>query len=225
MEVDKRSVLPRALKIDHARNPAVFRQGCTRCFVEQNRFVARFRLEFAIEVALLPRQQQYAVGLEGLVVVRVDFDGVGPRPQERRVVVAAPPGGDLAYAQFLAGLEQHQLDAGHRLPRGIRDGPAQRSRLGLREQQSRRYGKEQKSIEPANHACLTVASLADPRASHVVDSLSGDTEAATEEETHQEMETLFFGTARVTTGALQFMRPGPNQGGDARGGLIFNRSE
>src|ERR1035438_7645200 len=91
MEVDKRSVLPRALKIDHARNPAVFRQGCTRCFVEQNRFVARFRLEFAIEVALLPRQQQYAVGLEGLVVVRVDFDGVGPRPQERRVVVAAPP--------------------------------------------------------------------------------------------------------------------------------------
>src|ERR1035438_10297863 len=162
MEVDKRSVLPRALKIDHARNPAVFRQGCTRCFVEQNRFVARFRLEFAIEVALLPRQQQYAVGLEGLVVVRVDFDGVGPRPQERRVVVAAPPGRDLAYAQFLAGLEQHQLDAGHRLPRGIHDGPAQRSRLGLREQQSRRYGKEQKSIEPENHACLTVASLRTP---------------------------------------------------------------
>lgn len=55
-------------------------------------------------------------------------------------------------------------------------------------------------------------------------SLSGDTEAATEEETHQEMETLFFGTARVTTGALKFMRPGPNQGGDARGGLIFNIS-
>lgn len=55
-------------------------------------------------------------------------------------------------------------------------------------------------------------------------SLSGDTETATEEETHQEMETLFFGTARVTTKALQFMRPGPNQAGDARGGLIFNIS-
>jgi NAD(P)-dependent dehydrogenase (short-subunit alcohol dehydrogenase family) len=51
-------------------------------------------------------------------------------------------------------------------------------------------------------------------------SLSGDTEAATEEETHQEMETLFFGTARVTIRALEFMR----QGADSRGGLIFNIS-
>lgn len=51
-------------------------------------------------------------------------------------------------------------------------------------------------------------------------SLSGDTEAATEEEAHQEMETLFFGTARVTTQAIGVMR----QGKDQRGGLIFNIS-
>ncbi|KAK2059584.1 hypothetical protein LY76DRAFT_592190 [Colletotrichum caudatum] len=43
-------------------------------------------------------------------------------------------------------------------------------------------------------------------------SLSGDTESATEGETHREMETLFFGTARVTTRAVGNMRrsaPGP----------------
>jgi NAD(P)-dependent dehydrogenase (short-subunit alcohol dehydrogenase family) len=51
-------------------------------------------------------------------------------------------------------------------------------------------------------------------------SLSGDTEAATEEESHQEMETLFFGTARVTTRAIEVMR----QAKDHRGGLIFNIS-
>lgn len=51
-------------------------------------------------------------------------------------------------------------------------------------------------------------------------SLSGDTEAATEEETHQEMETLFFGTARVTVRAIEVMR----QAKDHRGGLIFNIS-
>ncbi len=51
-------------------------------------------------------------------------------------------------------------------------------------------------------------------------SLSGDTEAATEEEAHEEIETLFFGTARVTTGAIEVMR----QAKDARGGLIFNIS-
>lgn len=51
-------------------------------------------------------------------------------------------------------------------------------------------------------------------------SLSGDTEAATEEEAHQEMETLFFGTARVTTRAIEIMR----QGKDQRGGLIVNLS-
>lgn len=51
-------------------------------------------------------------------------------------------------------------------------------------------------------------------------SLSGDTEAATEEETHQEIETLFFGTARVTTRAIAVMR----QDEKHRGGVIFNIS-
>ncbi|KAK3321359.1 short-chain dehydrogenase/reductase-like protein SDR [Cercophora scortea] len=51
-------------------------------------------------------------------------------------------------------------------------------------------------------------------------SLSGDTESATEEETHQEVETLFFGTARVTTRAIEVMR----QADDHRGGVIFNIS-
>ncbi|KAK1758662.1 hypothetical protein QBC47DRAFT_375399 [Echria macrotheca] len=51
-------------------------------------------------------------------------------------------------------------------------------------------------------------------------SLSGDTESATEEETHQEIETLFFGTARVTTKAVENMR----QSETHRGGLIFNIS-
>lgn len=50
-------------------------------------------------------------------------------------------------------------------------------------------------------------------------SLSGDTESATEEETHHEIETLFFGTARVTTRAIEIMR---QAGG--RGGVIFNMS-
>ncbi|XHG07497.1 hypothetical protein AWENTII_010639 [Aspergillus wentii] len=49
-------------------------------------------------------------------------------------------------------------------------------------------------------------------------SLSGDTESATEDETHKEMETLFFGTARVTTRAIGFMREG------RPGGVIFNIS-
>lgn len=51
-------------------------------------------------------------------------------------------------------------------------------------------------------------------------SLSGDTENATEEEMHQEMETLFFGTVRVTMRAVKVMR----QAKDHRGGLIFNIS-
>jgi NAD(P)-dependent dehydrogenase (short-subunit alcohol dehydrogenase family) len=51
-------------------------------------------------------------------------------------------------------------------------------------------------------------------------SLSGDTEAATEIEAHQEMETLFFGTARVTLRAIEVMR----QANDHRGGVIFNIS-
>ncbi|KAH6690818.1 hypothetical protein DL95DRAFT_345815 [Leptodontidium sp. 2 PMI_412] len=51
-------------------------------------------------------------------------------------------------------------------------------------------------------------------------SLSGDTENATEEETHKELETLFFGTARVTTRAIENMR----QSKDHRGGVIFNIS-
>ncbi|CAM1505893.1 Fc.00g115300.m01.CDS01 [Cosmosporella sp. VM-42] len=51
-------------------------------------------------------------------------------------------------------------------------------------------------------------------------SLSGDTEGATEEEVHREMETLFFGTVRVTTRAIGVMR----QSEDHRGGIIFNIS-
>ncbi|EYE90432.1 NAD(P)-binding protein, partial [Aspergillus ruber CBS 135680] len=52
-------------------------------------------------------------------------------------------------------------------------------------------------------------------------SLSGDTESATEEETHLEMETLFFGTARITTRALPLMR---QETGGRKGGVIFNIS-
>lgn len=51
-------------------------------------------------------------------------------------------------------------------------------------------------------------------------SLSGDTEAVTEEEMQREMDTLFFGTARVTMRAVEIMR----QAKDHRGGLIFNIS-
>lgn len=51
-------------------------------------------------------------------------------------------------------------------------------------------------------------------------SLSGDTEAATEQEMHDELETLFFGTVRVTMNAVKVMR----QEKDHRGGLIFNIS-
>ncbi|KAG9237325.1 short-chain dehydrogenase/reductase-like protein SDR [Amylocarpus encephaloides] len=51
-------------------------------------------------------------------------------------------------------------------------------------------------------------------------SLSGDTESATEEEINQEMQTLFFGTARVTMRAIGVMR----QHKEHRGGLIFNIS-
>ena len=36
--------------------------------------------------------------------------------------------------------------------------------------------------------------------------LSGDTEAATDEAVHRVIETLFFGTARVTKRAVEFMR-------------------
>ncbi|CAG7932479.1 unnamed protein product [Penicillium olsonii] len=50
-------------------------------------------------------------------------------------------------------------------------------------------------------------------------SLSGDTEGATEEEIHRAMETVFFGTVRVTTRSVAVMR----QGG-GRGGLIFQIS-
>ncbi|KAJ5351589.1 short-chain dehydrogenase/reductase-like protein SDR [Penicillium brevicompactum] len=51
-------------------------------------------------------------------------------------------------------------------------------------------------------------------------SLSGDTEGATEEEIHQAMETVFFGTVRVTTRSIAVMR----QDKDHRGGLIFQIS-
>lgn len=48
--------------------------------------------------------------------------------------------------------------------------------------------------------------------------LSGDTESATEAESHDIMETNFFGTVRTTTAALPHMRDG------GRGGLIMNIS-
>jgi short-subunit dehydrogenase len=48
--------------------------------------------------------------------------------------------------------------------------------------------------------------------------LSGDTESATESETHEIMETNFFGTVRATTAALPHMRASGN------GGLIMNIS-
>ncbi|CAG8076098.1 unnamed protein product [Penicillium salamii] len=51
-------------------------------------------------------------------------------------------------------------------------------------------------------------------------SLSGDTEGATEEEIHQAMETVFFGTVRVTTRSIAVMR----QAKERRGGLIFQIS-
>lgn len=51
-------------------------------------------------------------------------------------------------------------------------------------------------------------------------SLSGDTEAATEEEMHDEFETNFFGTVRVAMKAVEVMRQAENH----RGGLIFNIS-
>lgn len=51
-------------------------------------------------------------------------------------------------------------------------------------------------------------------------SLSGDTEAATEEQTHQEIETLFFGAARVTMRAVEVMR----QAEGHPGSLIMNIS-
>ncbi|TGJ83101.1 hypothetical protein E0Z10_g5659 [Xylaria hypoxylon] len=50
--------------------------------------------------------------------------------------------------------------------------------------------------------------------------LAGDTEAATEEEMHDQLETNFFGTARVATNAMRVMR----QSKDHRGGIIFNIS-
>nr|P0CU82.1 RecName: Full=Oxidoreductase calM; AltName: Full=Calbistrin biosynthesis cluster protein N [Penicillium decumbens] len=51
-------------------------------------------------------------------------------------------------------------------------------------------------------------------------SLSGDTESVTEHEMHDEFETNFFGTVRVTLKAIEVMR----QSKDHRGGLIFNIS-
>lgn len=50
--------------------------------------------------------------------------------------------------------------------------------------------------------------------------LAGDTEAATEEEMHHQLETNFFGTVRVATNATRVMR----QSKDHRGGIIFNIS-
>jgi NAD(P)-dependent dehydrogenase (short-subunit alcohol dehydrogenase family) len=52
-------------------------------------------------------------------------------------------------------------------------------------------------------------------------SLSGDTESATEDESHLELETNFFGTTRVAIKAVEAMR---QQEGETRGGIIFNIS-
>ena len=51
-------------------------------------------------------------------------------------------------------------------------------------------------------------------------SLSGDTEAATEDEMHAALETVFFGTVRVTMAAVGVMRQHAAQ----RGGVVFNIS-
>ncbi|KAI7547545.1 hypothetical protein KC331_g4953 [Hortaea werneckii] len=51
-------------------------------------------------------------------------------------------------------------------------------------------------------------------------SLSGDTESATEEQMHEQLETNFFGTVRVAMKAVEIMRQGPERGG----GLVFNMS-
>ncbi|KAL4981392.1 hypothetical protein BDW68DRAFT_192968 [Aspergillus falconensis] len=51
-------------------------------------------------------------------------------------------------------------------------------------------------------------------------SLAGDTEAVTEQEMNDQIDTLFFGTVRVTLRAVGLMR----QATDHRGGLIFNIS-
>lgn len=50
--------------------------------------------------------------------------------------------------------------------------------------------------------------------------LAGDTEATTEEEMHDQLETNFFGTVRMATNAARVMR----QSKDHRGGIIFNMS-
>ncbi|KAI3320877.1 NAD(P)-binding protein [Xylariaceae sp. AK1471] len=50
--------------------------------------------------------------------------------------------------------------------------------------------------------------------------LAGDTEAATEKEMHDQLETNFFGVVRVATNATKVMR----QAKDHRGGIIFNIS-
>ncbi|KAL2136514.1 hypothetical protein VTI74DRAFT_3339 [Chaetomium olivicolor] len=80
------------------------------------------------------------------------------------------------------------------------------------------------SPDSVNAAFAAVSNHFDGRLDVVVNnagySLSGDTESATEEETHREMETLFFGTARVTTRAVEVMR----QAEGRRGGVVFNMS-
>ncbi|KAI6916846.1 hypothetical protein KC355_g17682, partial [Hortaea werneckii] len=51
-------------------------------------------------------------------------------------------------------------------------------------------------------------------------SLSGDTEAATEDQMHEQLETNFFGTVRVAMKAVEIMRQRPGRDG----GLVFNMS-
>lgn len=51
-------------------------------------------------------------------------------------------------------------------------------------------------------------------------SLSGDTESATEDQMHEQLETNFFGTVRVAMKAVEIMRQRSGRGG----GLVFNMS-
>ena len=155
MQVDKRSVLPRGLEVDDARDGAALRLHQGGLFVNQDGLVMRFRLELRVEAPDLPGRQDNVVGLKGLEVICVDLDAVGSGPEERCVVAAARAGGDFAYGELLARFEDDQLDVRNGLSGGVGDCAAQRGRLRLREQQSRRNQEEQKSIEPPNHACLT----------------------------------------------------------------------
>ncbi|KAI0973812.1 hypothetical protein F4678DRAFT_410698 [Xylaria arbuscula] len=75
------------------------------------------------------------------------------------------------------------------------------------------------SVEAAFKAVAEKAFHIDVLVNNAGYELAGDTEAATEEEMHAQLETNFFGTVRVATRAAKVMRSK-----DGRGGLIFNVS-